>query len=158
MRASFSMRAAQSGGFVSVIAFAILIETSGLHLLLATTHPLIAWALTLSSLWALWWIAIDHRALAHTMIRVDADTIAGEVGRRVAFSVPRPAIASVERPRLMPTSGPPAGYLNATKPASPNVLIVFRAPVTMRVFGMSKQVRQLALRLDDAGGFIEAGK
>ncbi len=143
------MRTARSGGFIGVIAAAVLIETSVLHVVLVARHPALAWTLTLSSLWALGWIILDHRALGRTTIRVTSVQIEGEVGRRLVFSAPRSAIASVEPPRLMPVSGPPKGYINATKPASPNVLIVFRAPVTMRLFGVPRPVRQLALHLDE---------
>jgi hypothetical protein len=150
------MRSARSGGFIAVIAVAVLIETSGLHLLLATKHPVIAWTLTLSSMWVLWWLAMDHRALARTTLRVEERGISGAVGRRAVVDVPAAAVASVERPRLMPVSGPPKGYVNITKPASPNVLLVFRAPVTIQVLGMARPVRQLALHLDEPDAFIAA--
>ena len=150
------MRSARSGGFISVIAGAVIIETSVLHLVLARSHPLIAWTLTLSSLSVLWWIAMDHRALNRTTLSLDANGVSGHVGRRLAFSAPLSALKSVGRPQLMPVSGPPKGYLNATKPASPTVLIVFRAPVTAIVLGMPRAITQLALRLDDGDAFMKA--
>jgi hypothetical protein len=145
----FTMRAARSGGFVAVLGVAILIETAGFHLVLSARHPYWAWALTLTSLWALVWIVTDYRALETSAIRIDAETISGMIGRRLTFSATRAAVASVEPPRLMASSGPPPGYLNATKPAAPNVLIVFRAPVQARLFGLPRPIRQLALRVDD---------
>ena len=35
---SFSMRSAKSGAFISVIAVAVMIETTGLHVILARHH------------------------------------------------------------------------------------------------------------------------
>jgi hypothetical protein len=122
--------------------------------LLSARHPFIAWTLTLSSLSALAWIFRDQGALGRTTIRVRDGRIEGEIGRRVTFSAEASAVSSVERPRLMPVSGPPKGYVNATKPAAPNVLIVFRAPVPATVLGLSRQIEQLALRLDEPEKFI----
>ena len=143
------MRAARSGGFVAVLGVAILIETAGFHLVLSARHPWWAWTLTLTSVSTLIWLVADYRALAASTIRVDGDAVSGVIGRRLSFSAPRDAVASVEPPRLLPSSGPPPGYVNATKPAAPNVLIVFRTPVTARLFGMARPIRQLALRVDD---------
>ena len=142
------MRTAQSGGFVAVIGCAVLIETTGLHLVLSAKHPWLAWTLTLSSMWALWWIMADQRALGRTTLTLTDTTIDVVVGKRLMLRTERAALASVERPRLMSVSGPPKGYLNATKPAAPNVLLVFRSPIAATVVGMSRPVTQLALRLD----------
>lgn len=145
----FGMRSARSSGFIAVIAGALALETSVLHVVLSVRHPWIAWALTASSLYAIWWIATDHAKLATTTIAVDGDRMRGTIGKRASFDVSLASIASVERPRLMPSSGPPTGYLNVTKPAAPNVLIVFRSAVTITVLGMARSVSQLALRVDD---------
>lgn len=153
---SFTMRSARSGGFIAVIAFAVLLETSGLHLVLAPRHPVIAWTLTLSSIWVLWWLAMDYRAMAATTIDIDADTVRGAIGRRIVFASEVGNVKSVGRPQLMPVSGPPKGYVNATKPAAPNVLITFRSPVTATVLGMPRSISQLALRLDDAEAFVSS--
>lgn len=152
----FTMRAAKSGGFVAVLGVAIFIETAGFHLLLSARHPYWAWALTLTSLSALVWVIADYRALDTSTIQVSREAIDGTIGRRLTFSAPVSAVASIEPPRLMPSSGPPAGYLNATKPAAPNVLIVFREPVTARLFGRARPLRQLALRVDDPAGLRAA--
>lgn len=149
------MRSAQSGAFTGVIAGAVVIETSAVHLLLSQ-WPIAAWIFTASSAWLLWWLVSDYRAIAETSIRVEPDRIDGEVGRRLKFTVPMSMVKSAGPPRLMPSSGQPQGYVNATKPAAPNVLLEFRRPVPMAVLGLLRPVTQLALRLDDAPAFITA--
>lgn len=149
------MRSAQSIGITAVVSVAMCIETSGLHLILASRHPWLAWTLTLSSVSALWWLIGDHRAMATSSIRITAEHLEGEIGKRTTFSVPTSRVASVERPRLMPVAGPPRGYLNITKPSSANVLIVFREPVPLKILGVARPVTQLALHLDDADRFLQ---
>lgn len=151
---TYSMRSARSAGFVAVIAFALLVETSALHLLLVRSHPAIAWALTSSSVGALCWLVIDYRSLGHAVVSIGPGLVAGEIGRRLSFSADASLVRSVGRPQLMPAAGPPKGYINATKPSAPNVLIVFRRPVPVTLLGMSRSASQIALRLDHADVFI----
>ena len=48
-------------------------------------------------------------------------------------------------------------YLNLTKPAAPNVLIMLATPQRVRlVAGIHREVRRLALRLDDPDSFLRA--
>src|SRR4051812_43668734 len=72
---AFTMRSAKSGSLMGVVAFAVVIETSLMHLLLSARHPLIAWTLTMSSVWLLWWLWTDLRALGTSTVIVGAETI-----------------------------------------------------------------------------------
>lgn len=141
---------------MGVIGFALVVESAGLHLILHDRHPVWAWLLTATSLSALWWIAADDRAMATGGIRLDAGVIEARIGRRVTFTFTRDAVARITRPRLMPAAGWPTGRLNATKPAAPNLEIVFRGPVEVQVLGRPRRVTELAVRVDDPDGLIAA--
>jgi hypothetical protein len=65
----------------------------------------------------------------------------------------------VEQPtfRDLPAPGTNQGrdYLNLTKPAAPSVLIVLDETQRVRLtLGIHREVRRVALRLDDADGFV----
>ena len=136
----FSMRSARSGPIVSVFAMVLVVETGVLHLVLAHRHPLVAWILTASSLSVLVWLVADHIALARASIGVEAGALSGTIGRRLRLSVPLDRIASVIRPEWRDLSNARGGYVNATKPATPNILVVFREPVEVRLLGMPRRI------------------
>lgn len=122
---------------------------------------MVAWILTLSSLAAVAWLLWDYVALGVGMVRLSADTLHLAIGRRFDVALPLGAIAHVLAPtfRDLPTPGTTQGrdFLNLTKPAAPNILIVLGAPHRIRVtMGITREVRRIALRLDDSAAFITA--
>lgn len=158
---SFAYRSARSGPLVAGLGLVIAIETLVLHLWLASRHPIIAWTLTVSSLAAIAWLAADYRALGRGAVRLGDDLLDLRVGRRFAFSVPTTAIASALRPtwKDLPSPGTPAaaGYLNLTKPATPNVLLILSAPVDVRLpGGLRRSAIRFALCLDEPDAFLAA--
>ena len=81
---------------------------------------------------------VAHRRLAKDVRqRVTARTIAGlRVGGGSRWSRPRSNVASVAQLswRMLQAAGTD-GYLNANKPAQPNVLVTLRPPATARIMG-----------------------
>lgn len=157
----FTYRSARSGSLVVGLGVAIVGETGGLHLWLRPHHPLLAWGLSLSSLSVLWWLARDYHALGRGAIRVDANAVDVQVGRRANVRVPLAAVAAVVRPswKEVPAAGEreSAGYRNLMKPASPNVLMTLAEPATVCFFGaIARAVRRIGLRVDEPDGFIAA--
>lgn len=157
----FTYRSARSGSLVAGLGLAIVVETMVVHLVLVARHPLIAWALTASSVAALAWLAADYRALGRGTVGVDGDVLELQVGRRVDLRLPRTTVQDVIRPgwRDLPQAGErdAAGFFNATKPAAPNVLLTLVAPVDVRLAGgLSRRAQRIALRLDDPDAFIAA--
>ena len=158
---SFTYRSAQSGSLLAGIGLVIAIETTVLHVVLVTHHPVIAWALTLSSLGALVWLVNDYRALGTGAVRVGRGEIVLRVGRRFAIQLRTTTVAHVARPswRDIPTAGTPeaVGYMNLMKPAAPNVLLTLAEPVTVPLpGGMRRTASRLGLKLDHPDAFVSA--
>ena len=152
----FLYRSARSGSLVTGIGIALAIETMVLHLMLVQNHPVAAWSLTaLSAGTLVWWIA-DYQAMGTTPILLGPDTIDFVIGRRFAFSINRSQVAAAIAPtwRDVPAAGTP-GYLNATKPAPPNVLLTLSAPASVRLLaGVAREVQLIGIHLDEPARFL----
>lgn len=148
--AVFSCRSARSPAIAWTIGALIVIETAALHLLLVRRVPLAAWGLTAASLSALVWLWSDDRALRRAdAVRVDGTHLHCDVGKRLAASFPRSAVREILTPTWRDLAAGATRPFNATKPASPNVLIVFAAPQKARVIGgLTRDIERLALRVD----------
>ena len=156
----FTYRSAQSRTLVVAITGIILIETMVLHLWIATRSPFVAWALSLASLASLLWFWRDDARYRAGAIHVDAANIGVAMGRRWLGVIPRELVESVTRPswRDLPTTGSPeaATFVNVTKPAVPNVLVLLRDETSLRAFGMvTKRVRRIGIHLDAPDDFMQ---
>ncbi len=157
----FSYRSARSPAITSAISAVIVIESIAVHFAVAARHPRIAWALTLSSVAALVWLVRDYLALGFGAIRLESDTVHLRIGRRFDITLPLARVVRFFRPtfRDLPTPGANEGgdYVNLTKPAAPNVLIVLDEPRRVRLTaGLHREVRRIGLRLDDPDAFLRA--
>jgi hypothetical protein len=151
MTQTFTMRAARAAAlpFLVAVNLALGLETVILHLILRDRYPTLNLVLVVLTVSSFIWVFRDVLSLGAGRLEWGADVVRGTIGRRLTFDVPNAAVLRIEPPGLMPASGHPKGYLNITKPAVPNVVIVFAAPVPMRVLGMRRDVTQLALRVDE---------
>ena len=147
---SFSCRSARSPAIVWTLGALIVLETAALHLLFVRRVPLVAWSLTAASLWALVWLWSDDRALRRAdAVRVDATHLRCDVGKRLAAVFPRSAVREVLTPTWRDLAGGAPRPFNATRPAPPNVLIVFDAPQKARVLGgLTRDIDRLALHVE----------
>ena len=157
----FSYRTARSTAITTAIIAVVLIESVAVHFAVAARHPMVAWVLTLSSIAAVVWLARDYLALGTGAVRLTADRANLTIGRRFDVALPLDAIARVIAPtfRDLPTPGTTQGrdFLNLTKPAAPNVLIVLEEPRRLRItMGITREVKRIALKLDDSAAFISA--
>ena len=144
---------------MSAIGAVLVIESVAVHFAVAARHPRVAWALTLASVAALVWLVRDYLALGSGFIRLEHDALRLRVGRRFDISLPLARVTRSLKPtfRDLPTPGTNEGrdYLNLTKPATPNVLIVLDVPQRIRLSaGIHRDVRRVALKLDDPEGFL----
>jgi len=158
---AFSYRSARSGAIMVAIIAVIAIESVAVHFAVAARHPVVAWALTLASLAAVLWLVRDYRALGREAVRLDDDTLRLTIGRRFDITIQLVTVERVLKPtfRDLPTTGTNDGrdYLNLTKPAMPNVLIILVLIQRVRLpAGLHRDVRRLALKLDDPAAFLLA--
>lgn len=157
----FTYRSARSGGLLAGLGLALLVETVALHLWLVERHPVLAWTLTVVSLATLLWLAADYHAVGRGAVRLSEDALDVRIGHRFAARLPRAEVASVVRARWrdLPAAGTPAaaGYMNLTKPATPNVLVTLVAPTRIRLpGGIQRSVQRLGLHLDEPDLFLSA--
>lgn len=157
----FSYRTARSTAITTAIIAVVLIESAAVHFAVAARHAATAWILTLFSVLAILWLVRDYVALGAGAVRVSADEIRLTIGRRFDLRVPLTAISRAIRPsfRDLPTPGTTQGrdFLNLTKPAAPNVLIALEDARRVRIAaGIARDVKRIALKLDDPGAFISA--
>jgi hypothetical protein len=135
----------------------IAIETLAFHFLLMRWHPAAAWGLTLLNIASIVWLIRDDRALGSSVMEVGDEMVTLQAGRRFTVRVPRAMVAearAVSWKEALPRRAP--GYLKGSGFTAPNVLVCFRAPVSVPVFGASRPVERIGLRLDDAAGFVAA--
>jgi len=157
---TFSYRSARSGSFLIGIGAVLVIESAALHLVFVSRHhPVLAVSLTTLSVLTIIWFVRDYLALGRQVVQLDDETLRLKVGRRFDINVPLANITRALRPsfRDLPMPGTNQGrdYLNLTKPASPNVLIVLQSPVKVRLAaGVHRVVGRLSLHLDEPEDFV----
>lgn len=157
----FSYRSARSGAITFAFVAVIVIESAAVHFAVAARRPMLAWGLTLTSVIAILWLVRDYQALGTGVIRLGDEMLELTIGRRFAIGIP---IATIDRAlpptfRDLPAPGTTQGrdYLNLTKPAAPNVLLVLREPRRVRLTaGVRRDARRIAFRVDDAPRFLAA--
>lgn len=135
----------------------VVVETGTLHLLLVHFVPLLAYALSATSLSLLVWLIADYHALGRSAVQVTDKEVSVEIGRRLRATIPRDQIAAAMRPTWQQLGAAAPRYLNPTKPGSPNVLLVFATPQTVTVLDLlHRPIERLGLQLDDPAGFLAA--
>jgi hypothetical protein len=157
----FSYRSARSGAITSALVAVIAIESAAVHFAVASRLPVLAWVLTLTSVLAVLWLVRDYLALGTGVIRLWDDMLELAIGRRFAMNIPLATIERATAPtfRDLPAPGTKHGrdFLNLTKPAAPNVLLVLREPQRVRLTaGVHRHARRITFRLDDAPCFLAA--
>ena len=158
---TFSYRSARSGALSAAIVAVILIEATAVHFALAARNRGFAWTLTLASLTVVAWLIADYRAMGRGTIDIEDDILQFRIGRRFDVNVPIAAIARAFKPtfRDLPTPGTNQGrdYLNLTKPAAPNVLIVLEHPMRVRLPArLHRTVARFGVKVDDPNALISA--
>lgn len=158
---TFTCRNARSGALVVGVGLVVAIETVVLHLWLVARHPAVAWALTGASILTMLWLVADWRAMGDAGVVVGEHDVSVRIGRRFVAEVPRAGIAAWSSPTWRdlpsPESRSAAGFMDLTKPAPPNVLLVLEPPATVRLpGGLRRRARQVALHMDDPAGFLAA--
>ncbi len=145
------------GAVVLAIALVGLVETGGVHLLVALWSPRAAWLLSFFSVYAVLWLVADLRACSRRPILLEDDLLL-RVGLRWTARVPYGLIADASAARA--TGVPPRrapGYLRATAFGSPTVLLELRGDVVAEgPYGMRRCVRRIGIAPDDTAAFLSA--
>lgn len=127
-----------------------------MHLLVARHHPRIAWTLTVLSLWGLFWLFGDFRAMSLRPVRFGEDALELHVGRRWSARVPFDRIAAIRTVRGAPPPRREVGTLRAVVLGDPSLLLDLREPVVAHgPYGLTREVRRIAIAPDDRARFLE---
>jgi hypothetical protein len=147
----------RSVAVLAVLAPIVVIEAGGMHVLVSMWNVAAAWILTALNGYTMLWVLGDYRAMAMRPTFVTHDEVLIRVGLR--FSL-RASLGQIVETRLTDWRNERrslSGHLNLASPDSPNILIVFREPITaQRAFGVQTRVRSVALRVQDAEGMMRA--
>lgn len=142
---------------LAVLLPIVALETVGMHVLISRWSTLAAWILTALSAYAVLWVLGDYRAMAMRPTLVTRDEIVIRVGLRCSLRAPLALIERVQRTDWRDPERSLRGHLNMASPDSPNILVVFREPLTaQRFFGLTTTVQSVGIRLQDADGLFQA--
>jgi len=135
----------------------VVIETVGMHLLVSMWSMTAAWILTALSAYTMLWVIGDYRAMAMRPSFASGDEIVIRIGLRCSLHGRLSQIEWVRSADWRDEARFQRGHLNMASPDSPNILVVFREPMTaQRFFGMQKVVRSVALRVQDPDDMMRA--
>ena len=131
------------------------IELSVVHLLLMLWNPTVAWIMFALSVWGLVWTTALLKSFRIKPVLVGPDTLRVRSGMIYDFEV---AIERISAERSSFTSEELAGrsILNLAILSSPNVSLRFTQPLAIpTLFGRTREIAGVGLRLDDSNGFLE---
>jgi hypothetical protein len=150
-RPGFAMRSTGWLLYAGVLGFLIVVETAAAHIALAMWKPVIAWVSTISSAYALVWLAGDAHAIRLYPVAIAGDTLRVMVGVRWRAAIPLADITSVTEVHSAPDGALSLAVL------VPTVLITLRGPVeVVGLLGRRKRADRIALTIDDPRAFIAA--
>lgn len=150
-RPGFAMRSTGWLLYAGVLGFLIVVETAAAHIALVMWKPAIAWISTISSAYALVWLAGDAHAIRLYPVAIAGDTLRVMIGVRWRAAIPLADITSVTE-----THSVPDGALGLALLA-PTVLVTLRAPVeVVGLLGRRRRADRIALTIDDPRAFIAA--
>jgi len=144
------------GTIVACFVVILVAESIGAHLLVQLWSAKAAWIMTALDAYGILWLIGDYNALRIRRITIDGDALHLRYGLRWTATIPRDAIASIER------IGDEAQWKrkNVLKVAlldAPALLVNLREPVVVRgMAGMTKTVDAIAILPDDLDGFAAA--
>jgi hypothetical protein len=132
----------------------MIVETVGFHLLIQHWSPLLAWILTGSSIYTIFWLIGDFNATRlHPIVLANA-TLHLRSGLRWSAALPLADIVEVQKPKQRDAKSP--GYLSLARAGQPQLVLLLRRPARVEgLFGRVKQVSRIGLFLDEVGAFRE---
>jgi hypothetical protein len=150
--AGYSMH--RNTGFMAIVgvlcALAI-VETVGMHLVIMQWSETAAVVSTVLSAYAVLWLFGAIHAVRLSPIRFLGDDLVIERGFGARVAVPRQLVAETT-----PIAAKQDGALDLSY-LDPNVLLVFREPVTVhRLFGRTKKADRITISVDDRDDLLAA--
>lgn len=148
----------RSGWGTIVACFAVLIvaESIGAHLLIQLWSVKAAWIMTALDAYGILWLLGDYQALRIRRITADAEALHLRYGVRWTATIPRHAIAAVDR-ITGESQWKRKGVLKVALLDAPALLVTLREPIVARgLAGLTKTIDAVAILPDDIDGFAAA--
>lgn len=139
------------GAAIAGLMLAVPVETVVVHMLVAQWSDIAAWILTLSSVYAVFWLIADYRASVLRPFVFENDTLKIRSGMRFEADIPLASIASYEKE--MPEIDKKK-LINLGMMGIVNGWLVFDAPIEVEtVFGGKKEIEAIGVAVDDHARF-----
>lgn len=153
---TFSLEGGLSASTALGFGIAVVAEGLAFHVWFASRSQIVAWLITALNVASLVYMWRAYVASQRAALRITATEVVFDVAQ-VRWRFPRSAIESVEPATWRSVPDLPTGFFNSAKPLDPNVLIILRQPMIMRIpFGMTRQVTRVTLRVQDPEGVMAA--
>ena len=133
-----------------------LLELAVVHFFLMMWNPTVAWiAFGLSAAGALWLVAL-MKSFRINPVLLEGETLRVRAGAIVDVAIPLSAIAGLA-PALDEAIRKRKDTLDTAILSAPNVCLELAQPVAIpAMFGRTREVTRVAMRLEDSAGFIAA--
>jgi len=155
--ALFTLETARAPALTWGLSLVTLIESLVVHALPGAAHPVVAWTTSAIGGYAVLWLVGQDRATSARAISIEPDHLVLHAGLRLTARVAWSLVASAEVVSWDARPARASGYLDATRPVDPNIVIGFRAPVVITgAFGVRRSVRRVGLCVDDPEGLRAA--
>lgn len=143
------------GAVLSVLAFGLIGETAGVHLLVSHWSPLAAWILSGLSIYTLLWLIGDFQAMRLNPIVLTATTLHLRTGMRWRVEIPREAIRSIRRATAADRRQP--GYLDLAPLGNAGWIVEVERPLAANgLFGMSRSATAFGISMDEPAALVAA--
>jgi hypothetical protein len=137
-----------------MLAFILVPETIGVHLLVSRWSEPLAWLFTVMSVYTGVWLVGDYQAARLHPVVLDPHGRRLHLRAGLRWRVSLPLSAIVEARRGVPAEKSLPAYLNMAA-GEPRLLLVLREPVVVEgVLGIKRTARHLGLSLDEEARFV----
>jgi hypothetical protein len=153
----FAVDASSAGAFTVGFLLVIAIETVVVHLLLRRWSVVAAYVLTAISVYSMFWLVGDFRAMGRLPLVLDGEQILVRTGLRFQAVIPLGEVRTVTLPswREIPQRAP--DYWNFARPGEPNVVLeLAHATTVTMMFGLHRAASRVGVRLTEPERFRDA--
>jgi len=139
---------------LGMIMMILLAETAALHLLLQVWSKVAAWIFTSLSIYGLFWLLGDYHAMRLHPIVLSRNVLFIRTGLRWRATLPLANLAAIQK--FNARAKRVKDYLGLSVFGDPRLVIDCKQPVVVQgLFGITREVSQLGLTVDDEKFFVD---
>jgi hypothetical protein len=135
---------------VAVVMLAVVAELFGMHLLISLWSSVVAWIVTVLSIYAMLWLIGDAHAIRLRPIQLTETMLLLRVGLRSTIDVPLESIDSFGAPSGGALSRRTPGYLKAVLLGGPSFRVELNTPVdALGPYGLTTKATTIDVQVDE---------